>query len=147
MTYAHISGGGVVHFPPFGSLKDSVSTIEPPAPVLLPAIAALIRPAELMSFSRRLLNAASKRRRNPRWEKVNRSRIVLAQLCLDRALGVMPSPAEDDASDADPEAKRDLVVEAYETFGANVARELAARIGVAFDECGEAIERLERRPS
>lgn len=72
------------------------------------------RPTELMSFSQRLLKAASKRRHNLRWEKVNRSRIVLAQLCLDRALDVMPAPVEDDASDADPEAKRELVVESYE---------------------------------
>lgn len=146
MTTVRVSGGGVLHFPPFGAIADSVGVIEPPAPDALPAIAARVHPTELLLFAKRLVQATRKRQRNPRWEKVNRSRLELARLCLDRALDALPDP-EEDARDAGPATKRNLVGEAFHTFGEDAARSLADELGVDFDACGEAIERLERRPS
>lgn len=148
MTTTRISGGGVLHFPPFGVLRDAVSVIEPPAPDELPGIAAAVHPAELLVFSKRLVQAAKKRQRNSRWQKVNRSRLELARLCLDRALGLelRHVEAEEGAKVVETDA-RDLVAEAFHTFGEDAARALADRLGVPFEACGEAIERLERRPN
>ncbi len=86
MTTARTSGGGSLHFPPFGIIKDSVSVIEPPPAMDLRGMAGAILPSELLVFSRRLVQAAKRRERNPRWQKVNRARLELARLCLDRAL-------------------------------------------------------------
>lgn len=139
MTYVRVSGGGGLHFPPFNTISDSVSVIEPPAPEALPGIAAAVHPSELLVFSRKLVQAANKRRHNMRWEKVNRSRLELARLCLDRALSMPPD-------EPTPAEKRDLIGEAFHTFGEAAARSLAEDLGVPFEDCGEAIERLEHRP-
>lgn len=149
MTTVRASGGGVIHFP-HALITDSSSVIEPPPSDALPGIAEAVHPAELLVFSKRLVQAAHKRNRNPRWEKVNRSRLVLARLCLDRALGLELRHAEAEAAETDeamsePDAL-DLVAESFHTFGEAAARALADRLGVAFETCGEAIERLERRP-
>jgi hypothetical protein len=90
MTSAKTIDGKAVHFP--GTLiVDSTSVIEPPPQDVLPEIAASIAPDELLLFAKRLVNSARKKRNSVRWSKVNRARLELAALCLERALDDMAS--------------------------------------------------------
>jgi preprotein translocase subunit SecB len=49
-------------------------------------LVASIAPNQLLPFVRRLINGTSKRRRELRWSEVNRQRLEVAKLCIDRAL-------------------------------------------------------------
>ena len=52
----------------------------------LVAFAEQVAPAQLLPFVRRLINVTRKRRRQVRWSAVNRQRMELARLCIDRVL-------------------------------------------------------------
>lgn len=54
----------------------------------LASFAEAIAPHEILPFVRRLINTASRRKREPKWEAVNRQRLELAKICIDRALSV-----------------------------------------------------------
>ncbi|MGD6519201.1 hypothetical protein VWQ21_22660, partial [Xanthomonas citri pv. citri] len=69
----------------------------------------------------------------------------LARLCIDRMLAEGLDVPDGEPEEVDDATKRHLVAEAFHTFGEAAARSLADQLGVAFEECGEAIERLERR--
>ncbi|MCJ2059805.1 hypothetical protein MKL09_25155 [Methylobacterium sp. J-048] len=56
-------------------------------------------------------------------------------------------PRFEDLDLVDDADRRDLVAAAYWTFDEATARALAVTLGVAFETCREAIERLGRRPS
>lgn len=158
MTTTRAAKGGVIHFPA-AIILDSVSVIEPPPSETLPGIAEAVHPAELLIFSKRLVQAARKRNRNVRWQKVNRSRIELARLCLERALSnwsaampPLPDPQNSEMDEADngraygEAEKKDLVGEAFHTFGETAAQALADKLDIPFEDCAEAIERLKHRP-
>lgn len=74
-----------IFFPPAMPL-DPAGLIQPPPFVDLAAIAAAVHPDELLLFSRRLVDRARKRRREPRYQILNRRRLELARLCLDRII-------------------------------------------------------------
>ena len=74
-----------IFFPPSLPL-DPAGTIEPPPFIDLPAIAAAVHPDELMLFTRRLVASAKKRSRTERYHRLNRRRLELARLCIDRIL-------------------------------------------------------------
>jgi hypothetical protein len=94
VTTTVTAAGQALHFP--DSLKtDDMGVIEAPPADQLPAIADSVAPACLLLFAKRLIANAKKRRGCDRWRRVNQSKLVLAKLCLDRAIrdeygGVMP---------------------------------------------------------
>lgn len=45
-----------------------------------------VAPAQLLPFIRRLINGTSKRGKEARWRAVNRQRLEIAKLCIDRGL-------------------------------------------------------------
>lgn len=135
-----------MHFPPPGIVVDSASTIVAPTPTDLARFAADVAPKALPEFVSGLMKSARRRRYQPRWSAVNRARLELARLCIDRMLAEGLDVPDAEPEEADDATKRDLVAESFRTFGEDAARALADRLGVAFETCGEAIERLERRP-
>ncbi len=50
----------------------------------------------------------------------------------------------DDPTDLTAESRRELVAEAFCTFGEDAARELAEHYRIAFDDCGDEIARISR---
>lgn len=85
MTTTSTKTGDPLHFP--GSLiLDATSVIAPPAPDELARIAEEVAADGLMLFTKRLVDGARKRRFDARWRLVNRSRLELARLCIERAL-------------------------------------------------------------
>ena len=65
--------------------------VRSPAPAQLARIASDVAPGELLVFTKRLIWSAKKRRHNPRWQQVNRSRFMVAGLCIERMLAE-PAP-------------------------------------------------------
>lgn len=53
-----------------------------------------IAPHDLLPFVRRLINGTSRRRQQEKWSAVNRQRLELARLCIERAMndGTIPLP-------------------------------------------------------
>lgn len=86
MTTTVLADGRVLHLPGAPFIVDSVSVIMPPADDELAAIVPLVRADDLLLFTRRLVNGARRRRFNSRWRLMNRSRLELARLCIERAL-------------------------------------------------------------
>lgn len=94
MTQTLNTAGEPLFFPPSMTLNEA-GEIEPrPMPELV-ALTAEIAPDQLLLFVRRLINGTKKRRRQEKWAAVNRQRLELARLCIERVLleGVIPSPA------------------------------------------------------
>ncbi|WBO24476.1 hypothetical protein [Sphingomonas abietis] len=72
-------------FPP--SLQtDEAGMILPCPSDELAGFAEQVAPDQLLSFVRRLINVTRKRRRQIRWSAVNRQRMELARLCIERIL-------------------------------------------------------------
>lgn len=79
------AAGRPLFFPP--SLDTDAAGVIVPRPLPeLAAFAAQIAPEQLLPFVRRLINGTSKRKRQARWAAVNRQRLEIARMCLDRAL-------------------------------------------------------------
>ncbi len=57
----------------------------------------------------------------------------------------MSRPVNDDTDDLDAATRRDLIAEAFHTFGERAARALARQLRIPFETCREAIERLRYR--
>lgn len=53
-----------------------------------------IAPQELLPFIRKLINGTSRRRKQECWSAVNRQRLELARLCIERAMvdGTIAAP-------------------------------------------------------
>lgn len=86
MTTTVLTNGRVLHLPGAPFIVDSVSTIVALPDAELAAIVPLIRADELLLFTKRLVDGTRKRRFDERWRLVNRSRLELARLCIERAL-------------------------------------------------------------
>jgi hypothetical protein len=85
MTQTMTIAGKPLFFP--SSLKtDAGGVIEPPAPDQLPGIAETVAPGGLLLFTMRLVRSAKNHRLSERWRGVNRSKLALAGLCLERAI-------------------------------------------------------------
>lgn len=64
--------------------------IVPMPPEGLADLASRVAPDGALLFAKRLIGAARKYHREPRYAAINRQRVQLARLCLDRALGDAP---------------------------------------------------------
>lgn len=85
MTTARASTGKPLHFP--GSfITNAVDVIVPPNAEELARIAGQLAPKALPLFVAGLMKSARRRRYQPRWSEMNRARLILARLCLDRML-------------------------------------------------------------
>lgn len=85
MSSTITSDGGPLHFPP--SLATDERGVILPRPMSeVAAFAAQVAPEQLLPFLRTLINGTSKRKRQPRWEAVNRQRMEIARLCIERVL-------------------------------------------------------------
>lgn len=85
MTQTLDHSGRPLLFPPWLD-ADEAGVIRAVPDSHLPALVAQVAPQELFPFMRRLVNGASKRRREARWSAVNRQRLQLLRLCLERLL-------------------------------------------------------------
>lgn len=95
MTQTMSAAGRPLYFP--ASLgPDPQGVIPAPPPEELAHIAQAVAPDGLMLFTKRLVDGARKRRFSHRWCEVNRSRLHLAQLCIERALAEQFSCTEAD---------------------------------------------------
>ena len=86
MTNTVLKDGRVLHIPGTPFITDSVSVIAAPADDQLADLARLVRSDDLVPFSSRLIRGVKKRRFQPRYAAVNRARLELARLCIDRSL-------------------------------------------------------------
>lgn len=86
MSSVVLTDGRVLHLPGAPFVTDATSTIAAPAHAELAALVPLIPADDLLLFTRRLVDGARKRRRDARWREVNRARLFLARLCMERAL-------------------------------------------------------------
>jgi hypothetical protein len=77
--------GRPIFFPPWLE-TDERGVIRAIPDNQLPALADRVAPDQLFPLIRRLINSTSHRRREARWADVNRQRLALARLCLDRAI-------------------------------------------------------------
>lgn len=73
-------------FFPNSLATDANGVIVPRPADELAAFADQIAPAQLLPFVRSLINGTSKRKKEARWQAVNRQRLEVAKLCIDRAL-------------------------------------------------------------
>lgn len=83
--------GAPIHFPRIENSNpdEPISAVDPAE---LEAIAQAVAPRELLLFVRRLIDGSRKKARSPRWAAVNAQRLVLARLCIERALGALEAP-------------------------------------------------------
>lgn len=89
MTQTISTGGTPLYFPTsLATGADGV--IVPMPPEGLADLASQVAPDGALLFAKRLIGAARKYNREPRYAAVNRQRVQLARLCLDRALGDVP---------------------------------------------------------
>ncbi|KAA0970449.1 hypothetical protein FPY71_08015 [Aureimonas fodinaquatilis] len=86
MTCVVLVDGRVFHLPGAPYVTDSTSEIIAPPDAELTALVPLIPDADLLLLIRRLVMGVHRRRFDSRWKVVNRSRLKLARLCIDRAL-------------------------------------------------------------
>ena len=77
--------GRPLFFPSSMETDDAGVILARPLEDLAPLVAE-IAPNQLLPFVRRLINGTAKRKRQPRWAAVNKQRLILAKLCIDRAL-------------------------------------------------------------
>lgn len=90
MTTTKLIDGRVIHIPGAPFILDSTSVIEAPTDDELAQIVPLVEAGELLLFTKRLVDGARKRRRQPRYHLVNRARLVLAGM-IERALRETPA--------------------------------------------------------
>lgn len=81
-----IDAAGCPLFFPSSMDLDAQGRVMPRPLSELQPFAEAIAPHELLPFVRRIINTASRRKREPKWAAVNRQRLELAKLCLDRAI-------------------------------------------------------------
>ena len=93
MTQAMTLAGRSIFYPPSLAVDDRGLIRTLPHAELKP-LAESIAPEGLMTFASRLIRNARKRRHKERWQAVNRQRLELAQLCLERALFLAPAAAD-----------------------------------------------------
>lgn len=86
MTSTRLTDGRVLHIPAPRDFVDAVGVVLTIPDEELPGLAALVREEELLLFTRRLVDGVRRRRFSGRYRDVNRSRLLLARLCIDRAL-------------------------------------------------------------
>lgn len=72
-------------FPPSLQTDEAGVIMARPSDELV-AFAEQVAPEQLLPFVRRLINVTRKRRRQVRWSVVNRQRMELARLCIDRVI-------------------------------------------------------------
>ena len=85
MTQALTAAGEPLYFP--ASLgPDPQGVIPAPTAEEMASVVEAISPDGLLLFLKRVVDGARKRRFNERWSEVNRSRLQLAKLLIDRAL-------------------------------------------------------------
>lgn len=94
MTQTLNTAGEPLFFP-HTLVMDDAGVIRPRPLSELAAITADVAPDQLLPFVRRLINGTNKRKRQAKWSAVNRQRLELARLCLERALneGVIATAA------------------------------------------------------
>ena len=94
MTQTLNTAGAPLFFPP-SLAADDAGVIQPRPLSELEAITADVATDQLLPFVRRLINGTNKRKRQAKWSAVNRQRLELARLCIERALneGVIATPA------------------------------------------------------
>ena len=85
MTTTMTMSGKPLHFPAAIQI-DADGAIEAPPREELARIAEIVEPAGLLVFTTRLIRNVRKRRHQPRHCKLNRSRLELVRLCIERAL-------------------------------------------------------------
>jgi hypothetical protein len=89
VTQTISTAGTPLYFP--ASLATGVDgLIVPMPPEGLMDLASRVAPDGALLFAKRLIGAARKYHREARYTAINRQRVQLARLCLDRALGDMP---------------------------------------------------------
>jgi hypothetical protein len=86
MTTTRARQGKPLHFPPPGFILDSTNAITAPTDAELRAFADAVASKALPLFVCGLMRSARRRRYQPRWAAMNRARIELARLCLDRMM-------------------------------------------------------------
>ena len=85
MTSTRSMEGKGLHFPPSFTVDDYGVIVVPPEETL-PAIAAAVEPSDLIFFAQRLIKGTRRKRHLLRWSRVNEQRMILARLCLARAI-------------------------------------------------------------
>ncbi|RZT56986.1 hypothetical protein EV283_1043 [Sphingomonas sp. BK036] len=89
MTQTISIAGTPLYFPT--SLATGVDgVIVPMSPESFVELASRVAPDGALLFAKRLIGAARKYHRELRYAAINRQRVQLAKLCLDRALGDAP---------------------------------------------------------
>lgn len=79
------AAGRPLFFPPSMATDDAGVILARPQ-AELEAFARQIAPERLLPFLRTLINGTGKRKRQPRWEAVNRQRMEIARLCIERVI-------------------------------------------------------------
>lgn len=85
MTQTLDTAGRPLFFPASLDTDDDGVILPRPLSELEPFVAR-VAPDQLFPFMRRLVNGTAKRKRDARWSAVNRQRLLLLRLCVDRAL-------------------------------------------------------------
>lgn len=83
MTQTMSVAGRPLFFPASYATGDD-GAIVPPQPEELTRIVDEIAPHEILLFTKRLIATAKKRKRGIRYQHVNRARLALARLCIER---------------------------------------------------------------
>lgn len=96
MSSVGLTDGRVLHIPGAPFIIDSTSIIIAPADGDLAAYVPLINEDQLLLFTKRLVDGARKRRFAERYRDVNRARLVLARMCIDRVLAGLSEVAADE---------------------------------------------------
>lgn len=86
MSSVSLTDGRILHVPGAPYLLDATSVIIAPAADDLAALVPLIRDDQLLLFAKRLVDGARKRRFCERYRHMNRAKLELARMCIDRAL-------------------------------------------------------------
>lgn len=89
MTQTISVAGAPLYFPA-SLVTDDNGVIVPMPPEGLVDLASRVAPDGALLFAKRLIGAARKYHREGRYLAINRQRVQLARLCLDRALGSVP---------------------------------------------------------
>jgi hypothetical protein len=85
MTQLRTKSGEWIYFPPM-PLKNSVDVIEAPPDDQLDAIAKNVASDNILRSVKGLVRNVCKQRNNHRWQHVRRSKVLLANLLLNRAV-------------------------------------------------------------
>jgi hypothetical protein len=85
MTALLMTDGAWLQFPPL-PIRNSIDVIEAPQDAEVHAIAATVAADRLLQFAKILLGSANKRRANERHKYVNRSKMLLAKLLIERSM-------------------------------------------------------------